>query len=320
MKVNDILNRIDIILQHTDNKSDYHTRVIEIRDTITFLVYCSSNKEDKHNIDKDTIKDELQKSVNEWNIYQWKIINDICYNRACKQLDIDCSADKIMYIQVLKGQGGLDVEELQYMLLNVYYKFIYNFDSSAWIDDDKIFLSNIKLFCTLHSSEQVVYKIVRISPYCNKKQTSFIKIVCYIENIDKYSIDTKDLFIEATKSSGAGGQHVNKTNSAIRIVHIPTGVSVFVSNERSQSMNKRIAFKRIAEKLNSMRNIEKQKHKQNVYKHARKIALGSHYDRIINLHQNRYIDIKLIDKKIYINDIESINLCEIVLLVFYNSL
>ena len=321
MRVNDILNRINIILQHVNNKSVYYTKIIDIKDTITFLMSCISNKEmNTDNIDKSIVKYELQKAIHEWRVYQWQVVNDICFRRIYSQLNINENGDKVMYIQILKGQGGMDVEELHNILLNVYYKFVLHFDPNAWIDEDKIFLNDIKLFCMLYCSEQVVYKIIRISPYCNKKQTSFIKIVCYTENTNNDSIDAKDLLIEATKAPGAGGQHVNKTNSAIRIIHIPTGISVFVSDERSQSVNKRIAFKRIAAKLSSVRLLEKQKYKQTVYKQSRKIALGSQYDRIINLHQNRYIDIKLLNKKIHINDIESMNLDEIVLLIFYNSL
>ena len=305
MKVHNVLSNINLIIKHINVYDHYYKKVIEFRDNI--IVF-----------QKNENKDSLRAVINEWESYQWYVIQHIHYNRIHKHIDV---SERSIYIHILKGQGGLDVEELQKSFINLYYKFILNIDNKAWISDDKIFMSDFKLFCTLYYSENnIIYKIIRVSPYCNKRQTSFIKVICCIESMENFELNYKHLLIEATKSSGAGGQHVNKTNSAIRIVHIPTGISVFISEERSQSLNKKLALIRLAEKVNIAQTEEKNKKKSIQYKHSAKIAFGNKYDRIINLHQNKYIDIKSLNIKLSIDNIDKINLCKIILLFFYSSL
>lgn len=128
-------------------------------------------------------------------------------------------------------------------------------------------------------AEKGVHRLVRISPFdANKRrQTSFasLEVMPEIEDDEEIKISPEELRIDTFRSSGAGGQHINKTDSAIRITHLPTGIVVACQNERSQTQNREMAMKMLISKLIEKREAERMERDQDIKGEIKKIEWGS---------------------------------------------
>lgn len=192
-------------------------------------------------------------------------------------------------IEINSGSGGTEAQDWAEMLLRMYVRWgerkaytieelDYQPGEGAGIKRATILVQGDFAYGHLRS-EQGVHRLVRISPFDSnaRRHTSFASILVTpdIEEEIDIVIEDKDLRVDTYRSSGAGGQHVNKTDSAVRLTHIPTGIVVACQNERSQHKNKARAMKILKAKLYELQRQQQDEKMRAIQGERKSVDFGS---------------------------------------------
>jgi peptide chain release factor 2 len=192
-------------------------------------------------------------------------------------------------IEINAGSGGTEAQDWALMLLRMYVRWAerkgfkveeldYRAGEEAGIKSATLYVEGEFAYGYLRG-EQGVHRLVRISPFDSnaRRHTSFASVAVTPDTEEEIAIevDEKDLRIDTYRSSGAGGQHVNKTDSAVRLTHIPTGIVVCCQNERSQHKNKAMAMKVLKAKLFELQQQEQEAKLAEIKGTRKKIDFGS---------------------------------------------
>jgi peptide chain release factor 2 len=187
------------------------------------------------------------------------------------------------------GAGGTEACDWVSILYRMYIKWVekegFTYDLLEYLDGDEAGIKSVTFMVKGENaygylkSEKGIHRLVRISPFdsSNRRHTSFASFDIMPELDDSIEVEIRpdDIKMDVFRSSGAGGQHINKTSSAVRLTHIPTGIVVSCQNERSQFQNKDMCMKMLKAKLYEKKLQEQGEMLEGIRGEVRDIAWGS---------------------------------------------
>lgn len=206
-----------------------------------------------------------------------------------RQMLSDENDNKNAIVTINAGAGGTEAQDWTEMLLRMYLRWCerkgLKIEMVDMLEGEEAGIKNVTFTVSgpyaygMLKAESGVHRLVRISPYdaSGRRHTSFAAVLVFPEVDDKIEVDVKqsDLRIDTYRASGAGGQHVNKTSSAVRITHLPTGIVAQCQNEKSQHRNRDIAMKILKSRLYERERRAQQAKLQETHDNLDEIAWGN---------------------------------------------
>ncbi len=249
--------------------------LIDLKDEVDTILELAEEEADE------SLFDELDQNLA-------RLTRDV-QNQELKHMLSGESDTKNAIITINSGAGGTESQDWADMLLRMYLHYAekrdYKTDVVDFLPGEEAGIKNATITVEgRHAygylkAEAGVHRLVRISPFDSNKRrhTSFASVFITPEIDDSINIevDEKDLRIDTYRSSGAGGQHVNTTDSAVRLTHLPTGIVVACQNERSQHKNKSTAMKLLKSKLYEFEMQKRRKESEKTEAEKRDISFGS---------------------------------------------
>lgn len=270
-----ILKQINILKSKTEGykkiKQDYEY-VSELLELVIEEVV--SLKSDLSNVDEQNLPNDIQDELKELSDLLKQIDKDL-ENLEIETLLSGKYDSNNAILTLHPGAGGTEAQDWVQMLYRMYSRWAnangYKLDEVDYLEGEEAGIKSVtfvivgKYAYGKLKGEMGVHRLVRISPFDagGRRHTSFASLEVLPEISEDIQIDINpdDLRIDTYRSSGAGGQHINKTSSAIRITHIPTGIVVSCQTQRSQTQNKETAMKMLKSKL---LNLKEKEHKDKI--------------------------------------------------------
>lgn len=272
---NDAAQQIINEMNAVKSSVDQYSRLQQEYDDITVMIELAEEEGDE-SLEAD-IKASVQELVEKLNTFELQLLLNQPYDKMNAILELH------------PGAGGTESQDWGSMLLRMYTRWAekrgFKVETLDYLPGDEAGIKSVTLLIKGYNAygylkaEKGVHRLVRISPFdsSGRRHTSFVSCDVVPEISDDVEIDirTEDLKIDTYRASGAGGQHINTTDSAVRITHIPTGIVVTCQNERSQIKNRERAMTMLRSKLYERKIEEQQKELAEIRGEQSDIAWGS---------------------------------------------